>query len=443
MKYATSILIILLISALQLFADYNNYTLKDFANVVASQNKINIVIDEKLDQKFDFVITKPIKAYTNLDVFTELLDKYGLELQYRKTYYIIIRKIDKKVDKMMIFKTKHIDAKKAAKKINPILTSFYKTKKDPKNNNTQNLNTQNLNKQNAVPIQNNDTNQSKPKYKNFSLNAVDHNHLVLTYKDDKIQKYTQLILNSMDHIKNQLTVECQIFEVKTGALEKKGVQMQALGQTVDKALNLKLQIAGSALPIISSTTDRLRFDSLISLLNDKTDSNLLATPKVTILEGKEAELKEGETYPITTQENTTTNSSTTNVTKKTTYIDIGLQFKINYEYEQDNYNYLKIVLDKKDLLSYDPVNQSIITTTRNIHTNIRIVPGQTIIIAGVGRNSIQKKNIAVPYLSQIPLLGELLKYKYKEHKKTTLVITIRITQAKKNFIQIRKLHAKL
>jgi len=119
-------IIIILIFIGKLLADYNNYTLRQFANIVATQNNINIVIDNKLNKKFSFIITKPIKYYTNLDVFTDLLDKNGFELQYRKTYYIIIKKADKRVNKIAIFKTKYINAQEAVKRIRPILKSFYR-----------------------------------------------------------------------------------------------------------------------------------------------------------------------------------------------------------------------------------------------------------------------------------------------------------------------------
>jgi len=420
-------LTILLALQLQVLADYNNYTLKDFANVVASQNHINIVIDEALDQKFDFVITKPIKAYTNLNVFMQLLKKYGLELQNRSTYYIIIRKEDQSIDKIKIYHTNHIDAQKASIKIIPILASFYKEKQQPNIKQNKSPSENKPNKLVQIPTAAKDNNSTqKAKYKDFSLNALDHKTLVLTYKDDKIQRYANMIIASMDHIKKQLSIQCKVYEVKTSALEKKGIQMEAIGETVNKAFNLRLQLAGAMPTIIDSSTDRLRVNTLISLLQDNTDSTLLATPKITLLEGRKGKLKEGSTYPITTQQTTTTNASTSNTVQKTKYIDIGLIFALEYEYEQDNYNYLKIQLNKKDLLSYDREKQTIITTTRDISTDIRIVEGETIIIAGVGRNTIEKKQVAVPYLSQIPLLGELLKYKYKEDKKTTLVITIRV-----------------
>lgn len=410
---------ILLISTLQLLADYNNYSLKDFASVVASQNKINIVVDEELKEKFDFIITKKIQNYTNLDVFSELLDKKGLELQQRDNYYLIIRKEDKMVDKMHIYKTDHIDANLAAKKILPILSSFYKVKEQ--------LNTKDNKKTSSIiTTSSSDNNSTKEKKKDFSLNAIDHKTLVLTYKDDKINKYTKMILSSIDHIKKQLVIECKIYEVKTSALEEEGIKLQAIGETGGSILNLDVKLAGETTSaILNASTDPIKITSIIRLLNNKDNSHLLSTPKLTILEGSSGKVNEGETYPIKTQETTTTNSSTTNTVEKTENIDIGLVMQIEYQYEQKDYNYLKILLNKKDMISYNKDEKDIITTTRSIETDIRVLENQTMIIAGLGRQSTEKKKVEVPYLSQIPLLGELLKYKYDETKETTLVITLK------------------
>lgn len=320
---------------------------------------------------------------------------------------------------MYIFKTKNIDAKKAAIRIKPIIASFYKQQQISKKMNNK-LNQKNT----SVPISH-DQNKTVLK-KNFTISALDHNHLVLTYKDNKIKRYTQMLISSMDNIRKQLVIQCEVYEIKTSALKKKGIQMQALGETVGKTFNLGLNIAGSVNPVLSAPNNRLRLDSLISLLNDNKNSKLIGTPKITLLEGSSGTVKDGETYPTVDKSTTTTNASTSQTSSTTKYIDIGITLSVTYEYMQNDNNYLKLALTKKDLLNYDPQNQSIITTNRDIATDIRIKEGETIILAGVSSNTIEKNTIKVPYLSQIPLVGELLKYKYSNRKKTTLVITIQV-----------------
>jgi len=335
------------------------------------------------------------------------------------------------VNKMQIYKLRYADASRAAEKIKPILKSFYIQ---------QIISNKNKNKKLSTNIVQNDNNTTKAK-KDFELSALDHSHLVLTYKDQKIKNFTTILVSSMDHIKKQITVYCKIYEINTNFLNKKGIRLEALGETVNKALNLSMQIAGEYPSVISSTNNRLRVNTILSLLNNKDNSTLIATPKVTLIEGSTANLKDGKTYPITTEQTTTTNSSTSNTIQKTKYVDIGLLFTIKYDYAQSKYHYIDIALNQKNLLDYNANKKTLVTTNREIMTNIRIIPGETIIIAGVGSDELKKKEVKVPYLSQIPLLGELLKYKYKQHDKTTIVMTVRIEDGKNKRI-IRSLYAK-
>lgn len=400
-----------------LVADYNDYTLREFANIVATQNNINIVIDNKLDKKFSFIITKPIKYYTNLDVFTELLDKNGFELQFRNTYYIIIKKADKRVNKLAIFKTKYINAKEAAERIKPILTSFYKQHVKPNILRTS---------QNRRFTQNKDTNTTeKPIYKDFSLSYADNKTLVLTYKDDYIKLYTKQILANIDTKKKQLTIIARIYEINTEVLAEKGINMALLGDTTSKHFNTSIQIANS-LPIVQFTSNSLQLNSIIRLLNNKKYSTLLSTPKLRVLEGFTATEKNGKTYPIVTESTTVSNSSTTTQSKKVTYVDIGVIFSVKFNYYQADYNYITINLQQKDLLDYNPTSQDIITTNRQIKTDIRIKENNIVVIAGLGRETIEKKAFKVPYLSQIPILGQLLQYKYHQKKNTSIVITLEV-----------------
>ena len=99
---------------------------------------------------------------------------------------------------------------------------------------------------------------------------------------------------------------------------------------------------------------------------------------------------------------------------------------MKFNRHQGDYDYLTINLQRKDLLNYNPTSQDIITTNRQIKTHIRIKENNIIVIAGLGRQSIQKKAFKVPYLSQIPILGQLLQYKYHEKKNTSIVITLEV-----------------
>ena len=70
-------------------------------------------------------------------------------------------------------------------------------------------------------------------------------------------------------------------------------------------------------------------------------------------------------------------------------------------------------------------------TSRTADTNVRMYSGETLAIGGLLGEEEQRNLQRVPFLSDIPILGELFKNRSKRHSKTEVIIllTPHITQA--------------
>ena len=70
-------------------------------------------------------------------------------------------------------------------------------------------------------------------------------------------------------------------------------------------------------------------------------------------------------------------------------------------------------------------------TSRTADTNVRMYSGETLAIGGLLGKEEQRNLQRVPFLSDIPILGELFKNRSKRHSKTEVIIllTPHITQA--------------
>ena len=70
-------------------------------------------------------------------------------------------------------------------------------------------------------------------------------------------------------------------------------------------------------------------------------------------------------------------------------------------------------------------------TSRTADTNVRMYSGETLVIGGLISEEQQRTMQKVPFLSKIPLLGELFKNRSRSHNKTEvlLLLTPHITEA--------------
>ena len=70
-------------------------------------------------------------------------------------------------------------------------------------------------------------------------------------------------------------------------------------------------------------------------------------------------------------------------------------------------------------------------TSRTADTNVRMYSGETLVIGGLISEEQQRTMQKVPFLSKIPLLGELFKNRSRSHSKTEvlLLLTPHITEA--------------
>jgi len=67
----------------------------------------------------------------------------------------------------------------------------------------------------------------------------------------------------------------------------------------------------------------------------------------------------------------------------------------------------------------------LITNKRSIETKVVVDDGATIVLGGLIQNTLNETTQGVPFLSEIPILGALFRFKSQEKKRTNLMIFLR------------------
>jgi type IV pilus assembly protein PilQ len=155
-------------------------------------------------------------------------------------------------------------------------------------------------------------------------------------------------------------------------------------------------------------------------------SKVIAAPKVTTLDKREAKISQGESIPF----QTTSLQGT-----QTTFVDANLELNVTPQItSRDPKETGKLIMMKVRATRNavgarsNPAGPSIDRREANTQVNIR--DGETMVIGGVFIDS-QRNNVSgIPYLSRVPLLGWLFKQKTEDVSKQELLIFLTPTIVK-------------
>ena len=146
-----------------------------------------------------------------------------------------------------------------------------------------------------------------------------------------------------------------------------------------------------------------KIDALIS----DGKANILARPNITTIQGKEAVINIGSEVPVPTV--STTNSTTTTSIK---YREAGIILKCTPRVNEDGVSSPMYVEDMKAYRFQK----------RSADTIVRLKDGQTMVIGGLIGSDEAKQMSKIPFLGDIPILGNLFKHIQKSKSDTEVMI---------------------
>ncbi|MGW8312605.1 MAG: cohesin domain-containing protein [Desulfuromonadales bacterium] len=134
-------------------------------------------------------------------------------------------------------------------------------------------------------------------------------------------------------------------------------------------------------------------------------SEVLASPKIRVRNREKAKVHIGTREPVITS--TTTDTSTT---ANVQYVDVGVKVDIEPVIQLDNTVETKVTLEVSRVISRDTVaNTSALTIqTTNAQTVLTIQDGVQTILGGLFEQDTSKGKTTIPWVGEIPLLGDLI-----------------------------------
>lgn len=189
--------------------------------------------------------------------------------------------------------------------------------------------------------------------------------------------------------------------------------------------------------------------ALISAVSTDSNSNILSSPSITVMDNGEASFIVGEEVPVLT--GSTSGSNNENPFQTVDRKEVGIKLKVVPQINEGNSVQLNIEQEVSNVLGANGA-VDVRFAKRQLNTSVMVEDGQMIVLGGLIDERALESESKVPILGDIPYLGHLFKSTSTQVEKKNLMVFIKptiirdgmtadgITQRKYNFIRAEQLY---
>ncbi len=267
------------------------------------------------------------------------------------------------------------------------------------------------------------------------------------------------VIRELDIRRAQVLIEAVIAEVSDETANELGIQWQVpVGDTShvvggtnftgnspgNNILNATVGLNSSSGPVstvgngfnlgyLSSVTVNgtklLSLGALVSALRSDGRNNVLSTPSIMTLDNQEAMIKVAQEVPFVTGSYTTntggTTGSTTGIGNPFQTIqrkDVGLTLTVTPHINSGDSVRLDIHQEVSNLLPPVQGAVDLVTNKRELKTTVMIKDDSLLVLGGLISDNVKDNVQKVPALGDIPLIGNLFRYRSNDHVKQDLMV---------------------
>ena len=181
---------------------------------------------------------------------------------------------------------------------------------------------------------------------------------------------------------------------------------------------------GLNLGLISRFNGVYAMSALVRALQTATGTNILSTPNLITLDNEEARIIVGQNVPILTGSYSTTGSTST-VTPFQTYVrqDVGILLRVKPQISDNGIVKMQIYQEVSSVAAQ--TTSGVVLNKRNIESNVLVDDGQMVVLGGLISDEYSDGSSGIPFLSSIPLIGQLFRFDNKNRVKRNLLVFMR------------------
>lgn len=364
--------------------EYRNITFNDFLGEISSITGKNIVISGNVDTNFDVFL--PTLDLSNTDTFSKLLKDIlnvnGLDYLIQDSVLLIYNpKVeDKPVLKDYIIKFKHIS------------------------------------KEDVVS----------------ALSLFNENIKYTVYSDRILLITTESQYKIIDNLINGLDTSYQLRQLSFTIISTDNTKLKEIGPRIESILNpldhFYFKIITNVLTVDSTKVNKDSVTSLINLLKEKGVSDLIYNPRVTVIDNKDSVIESVIKTPIQKSSIDIQNSQSI-TTNQVEYQDVGLKLYISSVLITNDSVSFTLDLYIENLLD-DTLTPRI--SSRHLKTNVYLTDTNSFLIGGINSKETIKSTKTIPFIENIPILGDITTYKSEKTNDYSFSIFITMLPSEKD-----------
>jgi len=258
------------------------------------------------------------------------------------------------------------------------------------------------------------------------------NRLVVVATPSKIEQIKSVI-KELDVPPVQIMLETEVIEVSTSDLEEYGIDWsKIMKQSVILTEGDHEQSSTDAVPSeMDFVSGHLDADNIfhqaealeiaLELLETEGKARVLTRARLATLNNRKAEIHIGDVIPYTVSGLTTGGQYEVKVEKS----EVGVQISVTPRAAGDGHITVMVEPNVSTIVGFKGPNEEIPwTKERRATTQVRVLDGQTFMIAGLLSEDETNGITKVPILGDIPILGYLFQHHKNEFKNSDLIIKI-------------------
>ena len=231
--------------------------------------------------------------------------------------------------------------------------------------------------------------------------------------------------------------------VATGNLNAPGISTAGISTAGTVIADPRKILSNGVFPALSGLTIYGTIGDAVSYfvraIDERSNFKILARPAVYTANNKRAVISSGQRVPVpqSTLSNLTTgttggiitNNSSTAVAATVGYEDVELRLEVIPLINSNNEVTLKVAQINDTLGANVNIsgNQVPIVNSQRITTTVTIPSGATVVLGGLIQDKVTKDNNGIPYLMDVPYLGNLFKFTTNSKERDELLVFIQPT----------------
>jgi general secretion pathway protein D len=269
---------------------------------------------------------------------------------------------------------------------------------------------------------------SAPGIGNLSITADETNNALAILATPQQYGTIEQALRKLDAAPLQVLLEAAIAEVTLTNDTKYGIQYFYQPNSANQIVlsdsgtsSIAQSFPGFSYMFANGSNIKVILDALETV----THVEVVSSPEVMVLNNQTANLQVGDRIPIITQQAVSTTSGDAPIVNSVEYEDTGVILKVTPRVNRGGMVMLDISQEVSEVASATTSGiQSPTIQERKINSSVAVQDGETIVLGGLISDSRSTTKSGIPYLQDVPVLGNLFRDTGNTKDRTELMVLI-------------------